>query len=509
MNNENLENKTADEILADKELVEKILKEKGIDFDSDKARKSRINQEALTMVAMTLVFFVLGTFIVSPFIQLLARMITDWVDPAWNVGVSRWIDRRVFLKNYQTNIKNINAMVHFTALFLYAFCLYRIIKNRKEVFGNLKKRLNAALPFIIFILFVIAIALVTHIRGFNEYDRTGHPYMFESIYSYMLYPMTYFFCGMFVYKSSYKKILLYALLFTALPLNLLALAKEWLFDFPYFYDNDVVAVFHNSNHYGYYLALVTMTSALLFVYEEVPWRKCFSLISMCISTIVLVMNNTLGAFLAICFSMILFFFYVKTMNKKTGEGAPKGTKFFKAVTISGSWQAAVFAFGLFLLLVFILSYYYHTILSSFFVLFGDVGDILEDPLESDSAGSGRWRLWKGAAQHIVEHPILGFGVEGLLNTYHIGTPHNEFLQYAENFGVITTFLYIAAAWLVMWRVFRNCRKMSQATMLCFFVSIVYLASSFFGVAIYYTTPFIYIFLGLTYAEYFNLEVKSI
>lgn len=38
-------------------------------------------------------------------------------------------------------------------------------------------------------------------------------------------------------------------------------------------------------------------------------------------------------------------------------------------------------------------------------------------------------------------------------------------------------------------------------MICFFVSIGYLASSFFGVTIFYTTPFFYIFLGLTYAEY--------
>jgi hypothetical protein len=27
--------------------------------------------------------------------------------------------------------------------------------------------------------------------------------------------------------------------------------------------------------------------------------------------------------------------------------------------------------------------------------------------------------------------LLGFGVEGMLNTHHIGTPHNEILQYTE------------------------------------------------------------------------------
>ena len=152
-----------------------------------------------------------------------------------------------------------------------------------------------------------------------------------------------------------------------------------------------------------------------------------------------------------------------------------------------------------------MSFRYKTVTSSVSQLKKDVGDVISDPLENknNKAGSGRWRLWKGAAKYIVKEPWLGYGVEGLLNTHYIGTPHNELLQYAEFFGIPAMLLYVLACAVIMLTVLILNKKMDFTTMICFFIALGYLASSFFGVAIYYTTPFVYIFLGLAYSEHFN------
>ncbi len=435
-----------------------------------------------------LILFVLGLFLVSPFLQMILRAING-LDNQPLVVTSGYV------QYYQRTIQNIHILARFTAILVLCWLIiYRIMckrsgKTRTKDF-QWNEFLVKLLPMFLFLLFALSIALVTIIRGPNEYDLTGHPYMFESVYSYISYPLVFFFCGMMLFQEKHRKILLYALLFTSLPINILALINEWGTRILLFSDADVCgvcAVFHNSNHYGYYLAITIITAALMSVYERITWLKVFSAVCGGIATIVLIINNTLGAYLAVLFVFVLFILYSFLLAKENKK-------------------QSLIVMGGYLFITVVMSFRYATILSSFVTLFGDLGLIISDPLEADSAGSSRWMLWKGTVQHIPESPFLGFGVEGLLNPYGVGTPHNEFLQYAVFFGIQTSLLYIIACLVILYRVFKNCQKLDRTTMICFFVCIGYLASSFFGVAIYYTTPLIYIFLGMTYAEYLHISV---
>ncbi len=444
--------------------------------------QTEIRIESLRIIGDLLILFVLGLFIVSPPLQLLLRAINGIDDQPLMVSSS-------YVRYYQWTVQNIHYMVRFTAVIILLWLIiYRVVRRKegvstREKTGR-KQLINRLVPLIVFGLFALDIALVTIIRGPNEYDLTGHPYMFESVYSYISYPLVFFSCGVMLYREKHKKLLIYALLFTALPVNILALVNEWAVTIRYFNGAGVCAVFHNSNHYGYYLALTISSGALMFVYEKDLVLKICAAVSAVIATMVLIINNTLGAYLAVLFVLILFGIYCFFIVKRDR---------ISAVLILVS----------FLLITLIMSFRYATILSSFVVLTGDIGMIIADPLEADSAGSSRWVLWKGTVQHLPESPWTGFGVEGMLNTYHVGTPHNEFLQYAEFFGIPASLLYIIACCMILIRTFKAHKEMSRTTMICFFVSLCYLASSFFGVAIYYTTPFIYIFLGLTYAEYLH------
>lgn len=627
--------KTVDEIMADRELVAKILAEKGIadgginpegknggtsdgSGRNDRvsgavavAKKSGINTKAIGILSVVLVFFVLGIFVVSPFLQLIYRMLDEAFNENHVFGVNPSSDTQVYVYLYQRMILHIHILVQMTAAFLYIYWLYRIISERKQLKGHMKQNMLKLLPLLIFVFFDIGIALVTIIRGPNEYDLTGHPYMYESIFSYMLYPITYFFCGMMVYKKTFKDIILYALIITAAPLNILALVWKWGGSFKYYSGSGMTAVFHNSNHYGYYLMLVILASALLFVFECRVWLKVLELMSFILASMVLMINNTLGAFLAVSLSLFFLLIYrivcenkaekeaksvaeltnhmmrekgtvgggiegykenegntitgessvtgdgtaiegnivirdgdvatgektatgertaigiesgnteskkgnteskkgnaeSKKENAESKKGNPESNRriavaeYFKKAFAPGSWRSVLFIMLLFVLITLIMNIFYKTIIDSLWRMFFDMGDIVRDPMEADYAGSKRWKLWKGTVTHLKEQPLVGFGVEGLLNTYGVGTPHNEFLQYAEFFGIPVAICYIAACATVLVRVMKNHKVMSTTTMICFFMTIGYLISSFFGVAIYYTTPFLYIFLGLTYAEY--------
>ena len=474
-------------VLSNKELTERILREKGI--TNSTIHKSTINKEAAYAVALFLVFFILGIFITSPFLQLVMRISSDVFDYEWSAGASESKDFIRFYDSYHNMIKGINWLVYLAVAFLYIYWIWRIITDRKSIHIHLKSTCIKLLPFFIFLLFDIGIVLVTIIRGPNEYDLNGHPYMNESIFSYILYPISYFFCGMMVYQARRKKILLYSLVISALPVNLIALMVEYGLPFPYYMKYGVIAVFHNSNHYGYYLAFVTMVSALMFVYEVKPVLKILLLFSMSLSTTMIVINNTLGAFLATGFVLTLFFIYrLRDKNSKKSDDR------------NGSWQSALFVLILFVVITLFMSIGYQTVTKSLIKLFSDTGDIVNDFNTADRAGSGRWKLWKNTVLHIPERPLTGFGVEGLLNTYMVGTPHNELLQYAAFFGIPVAVLYVSACVVTLVRVWRSRAKMSPIAMVCFFTAIGYLVNSLFGVAIYYTTPFLYIFLGLSYSE---------
>ena len=452
------------------EIWEKIQKEK------QKEQRAYV----LGIMANILLFFVLGLFMISPLIQLIVRItLPEKYHHMLLTGTS------IQVVKYQQMIRRVNQMARFVAAFFYIYCGYYIITNRRTVKSDLKKYLKRIAPLVLFFLLAAAIVVVTKVRGANEYDLTGHPYMYESIYSYITYPLVYFFCGMFVFSAKMKRGLLYTLTISALPLNILVLVNAWFTPIKYFVGGgSAVAVFHNSNHYGYYLVITVIASSILFVYEKGLGWKIYNAVSALIGMMSLIVTNVLGGYLAVLIVLVSFVIYCFIKEKQL------------------KWQAVGVLIAYFLVSL-IMGFWYPTVTSNFTSLFTDLGAVIEDPLEADSAGSSRWKLWKGTVQHMGESPWTGFGVEGLLNTYGVGTPHNELLQYAEFFGIPAMLLYLSAVVVIIVTILKHSGKFSKMTLVCFCVSIGYLIGSLFGVAIYYTTPFIYIFLGLTYAEYFK------
>lgn len=376
-----------------------------------------------------------------------------------------------FLINWVVAISGIyyiNYFVHF-------------IKNKKETLAELKSRFRQFLPFFLFLLFSLAIVADTLIRGATVPDLYGNEYIRESIFSYIIYALGYFFCGALIWKPETKRRLLYVFLLTAAIVNILTLVNVWFFPIHITESNGTSSVFHHYNHFGYYLVIVIVCSLIMFVYEKKPVLKTLSALSGAVGTIVLIINDTFGAFLAVSAVLIAFTVYCFLCDKPNLK-----------------W--ALLALGEFLLITVIMSFFYHTVFSSFITLHDDIEAIAANPMDSDEAGTGRWWLWVSTVKYIKEKPLLGFGVEGLLLEHAVGTPHNELMQYAAYFGIPVMLIYLSAVVTIFVRVLRQNKTLDKMTLVCFCVSVGYFVSSMFGVAIFYTTPFFFIFLGLTYSE---------
>ncbi|MBR6897631.1 MAG: O-antigen ligase family protein [Lachnospiraceae bacterium] len=444
----------------------------------EKEKKKKQRAQVFAIMSNLLLVFTLGLFFVSPFLQMVIRAAMP--DKYRNMILTASSSEVV---QYQQMIRRVHQMARFVAAFLYIYGVYYIVTNRREIWANKKAHIIRILPLLLFWLMAIDILLVTKLRGPNEYDLTGHPYMYESIYSYMTYAVVYFFCGAMLKSVRVKKGLLLGFLISSIPLNIAVMINKWVTTLEFLNQHDICAVFHNRNHYGYYLVVVIVTAAIMFVYEtKLGWRIVEAVCAV-IGMILMVPVDTLGAFLGVLTVFICFVIYTFIKDRKRIK-----------------W--ALIVLGTFLLITLLMSLKYGNLVSSAGKQATLIGEAAADPEKGlpDGAGSGRLRLWKGTIAHLPESPWTGFGVEGLLNTYHIGTPHNELLQYAEFFGIPATLLYIAAVVMIIVVIMRRSESFSKITLVCFCTCIGYLVSSLFGVQIYYTTPFIYIFLGLTYSE---------
>ena len=425
-------------------------------------------------------------FLVSPLMQLIERVIIIAFDDTAFTGKGIGITAET-LMTYQNMTRSIEEIVVMLVRTLLAVLLIYVLMSPDKVKAHWKGCLKAAVPLMIFGAYSAGIYIVTQIRGYGEFDLIPQFYLGENMYDFMRYPFTYFVCGMFVIKSSHKKLLMYIFTLSASIVNTVAMVDDWVTPLKLCAGYRRGAVFNNTNHYCYYLAIVIVCSAMLCVYEEKMLYKVFNGANMALASAAMISADTLGTDIAVLLTLIMFIIYCWRNEKNRLKSAVAVLLIF--IAVSGMLASLVDSF-----------------IWSIVHMFIDIGNVVADPQNSDDAGSGRIRLCKEAMEHISRRPLVGWGVEGY---EYGGTAHCEPLQYAVNFGLPVMILYIAAVSVVMIETFIKKKKLSKMTLLCFCCSTSYLISSLLGVAIFYTTPFLYVFLGLTYAEVgWNMILKS-
>ena len=261
-----------------------------------------------------------------------------------------------------------------------------------------------------------------------------------------------------------------------------------IFDF----NNIDTGVFSNSNHYGYYLLLVLLTSFLLFITEKTKVNKGLYLISYIFILYYFIKNNTFGCYIAFTVTAIIYFIY--------------------SIYIKKNITSSVIGLIIFVIMSFVVQIDGQSLVSkNVIVLFNDISKILninldnkeelnEDNSNWEKAGSGRAVLWKYGIQFFLEKPIIGYGPENLEQEYarfdiNQDRPHNLLIQLATTSGIIGMLSYCTAIGIIIIKGIRCFSRKDSVQKLVLFAVVAYLISAMFGNSMYYTSPYFFIFLG--------------
>lgn len=379
------------------------------------------------------------------------------------------------------NVYLLNACAALAACaFIGLFCRAR--DGGASLGGWLRRRPT----YIVFALLVAWIIAATLVNRKPIIDYTGDLYRNEPLPLVLAYFLVYLFCGTFI-RGPRREGLALATVLASIPLGIYATVRYILVlqGRDYSVSPYAVAVFFQHNHYGYYLAMHIMLASGLFALSKRRWVRAVAFVALLENTAILSLNNTFGAWLA---SLVAFIFQIAVLR-----------------VVNRRFDRRTFiALGGFLVATFAMSFFTKNIFSSITQFFFDVKSVMINPEQADHAGTKRWKLWKYTAGKIAERPLFGFGNEGISDMMQeaIGNsrPHNELLQYAAFYGIPAALLYTAGVLCVYLRAWKKRAGLDGGTLVCLFGATAYFVSSLFGNTMFYTAPFFFLLLGMSYCE---------
>lgn len=312
----------------------------------------------------------------------------------------------------------------------------------------------------------------------------------EGFYTYCIFAAT-FGCA-YMIDDDNKKLKLIRLYVTVT--NILAILM-------YFQENQIpilkefnlwyeTSVFLNSNHYGYVLSMSLMCIVGLY-YRTIGNSDIKGMIKYGISFLlqmyILMINNTFGAYLAICLAMVMSIVIILVRKEKIRW--MHALPFLATIVLT-----VISALGL------MHNYVGQTIGESCIEFMKDLFKVAKRAEGYEKAGTNRIFLWKEALKLIPKHPLVGVGPEGLTGEYFATTgytrPHNEYIQWAVFCGIPGLALYLSALITLCVNRVRRLKSVSDVQLIAAFAVIGYLISAFFGNTKYYITPYFLIFLGM-------------
>ena len=423
-------------------------------------------------------------FVLSPVYQFLSNLL---------------LDRDYPFHGFYTYTYTVDYVIWLSLIVsVFAVALY-FIKQKKD---NNPVKPADNIPMLFFAGVCICIVISTCINGFTDHAIYGDSARNESIFSFIAYFISFYFCSSLIGDEGKKRVILYTYLFSDLIIDLACLYHQFIKPITIweYSDNTPSAIFYQCNHYGYFLMLAVIISTALFVIEKSAKVRIFCCVMLAMNSFILCLNTTFGCFLACLVGFAFLIVADSIINRR--------------ISIS-----AMAMFALFIAVVYVSGLKYHSFLGELKLFFTDIKSVMGSLNEkvisvgenevkvsaADSAGTGRWGLWKNTIRYIRERPAFGWGIEGIADRLSVDShglnnrPHNEYLQYAAFFGIPAAILYVCGAATVYIRAWRKRRDIGRYTFACLAVAFTYLFSAIFGNTMFYTAPFFFIFLGLGFA----------
>ena len=339
-------------------------------------------------------------------------------------------------------------------------------------------------PWHAVLLFMLLWATISTILSKDPVKQFwGEAFQYDGLFSFYLFGGIYL-CA-FLYADKQGK-LWFLRLFTGVGnlCVLLMLGQVW--DHPWVTNvlfHTRSSVFFNLNHFAYYLCLTLLSLTGLYFYDRGRWRSVWYLVSFAFQTYGLLLNNTFGSYLAMLPALpFAYAIYWKSGRKLAWRDALP-VVLFLALSVA-------YALG------WIPSNGGTSLIGDFVQTAKDISSISEGAENVADAGHLRYGLWLDAFRLMMERPLFGYGPNGMPPTDGITRPHNTFLQIGAFQGIPSMIAWCAALILLLCAQWKKLDQLEEPTLIAAGAVGAYVASSFFGVPMFYTTSFLFLFLGL-------------
>ena len=388
--------------------------------------------------------------------------------------------------------------ITFNTIFLFIILTYFLIililwlvneKNKKQCLKNIKNDILGKPELIILACFLLWMTIscffsIEPVRSLFGIS-CNNELVEEGLTQFYFYGCMFIFA--YTLRDENKTILLLkVLMYFSLIISILVFIDPDSKFFPAFLKSyPYSAMFVNPNHYGYYLTLVSLIATGLSLSEKNIYKKILYSAITIVLFIQLFLTYSTGPQLAVFIILLLL---------------PFAKIFFKS---DYSWQNFI-PLSVFLILALFINkgnFYsdLYTAGKQFLMLIGILNSsgMGSDGIELDvnTFGTDRIGLWKSAISVALSNPIFGTGLGCMMHNGAYDRPHNEYLQYAANIGIIGALIYIAA---LVTMFVRACKNRKQTCDLSFLLGCSvygYLISAFFGNTMPHVMPFFAVILG--------------
>lgn len=260
-------------------------------------------------------------------------------------------------------------------------------------------------------------------------------------------------------------------------------------------------VFNQFNHMGYYLNMSVLVMTGLYLMEENIKLKILYAAGMTFQLFCLLVNNTFGGYLGTVAGVIgVCIIYAVNTHKIKRIIAPM--VILVVLSLMSTAGLVPSSGG-------------QNIGKDILKLFHDVHSIATEADDMDEAGTGRMILWKACFKMIPESPVVGYGPEQLNDKYSgamlpwTDRPANEYIQHMVFLGIPGLLLYLASLITMLVCQLKRIRKLTPTTIAAAGCVIAYAVCAFTGNTMFYTTPYMFMFLGMAAKNVHNYNSERL
>ncbi len=395
-----------------------------------------------------------------------------------DVAVAGMLDRQYPEFQRMFRVLNIAAAAAVLPLIVYRCRFYA--KSGPDLKAYKNRRHRAAV-FALWGLFALWILISTAVNGLTSEALHGLPYRNIGAFHSISFIIIYLWASSDIRRDSLRRDIVIAYITAADALALAVLYDIFTGGIAAFHEKkEISGIFFNGNHYGYFLMMAVLLGIGLWLFGNMR-QAVFGAASSALNAVLLAVNHSMGSIIAVAGAVALTALYILIWDRSRARRM--------AILLAASAALVLAAMALI------------PDLQKEFVKFAaDVGDILSNNAKG-STGHNRIKVWRRTAEYISARPFFGYGCEGmsmdLYAEYAISNPHNELLTYAAYYGIPAAGLYTAAVLTTLAERVRRTSDRDVWSAVACMAAAGYFISSVTGVSMFYTTPFFYVFMGIS------------